>query len=100
MTLIKVAKTTDIPTGKMKGFDVDGCEILIANLEGNYYAVNNRCTHFQGKLSDGTLDGRVVTCPKHHASFDVITGKAQAIHGINLNTYSVKIEGPDILIES
>ncbi len=96
---VKVAKTTDIPVGEMRSFMIEGNEYLITNIEGNFYAIDNSCSHLREPLSKGKLDGRVVVCPKHHASFDVITGKALVVHGHDLNTYNLKVEGTDILIE-
>ncbi len=98
-TYVKVAKTSDIPIGEMRSFMIEGNEYLIANVDGNFYAIDNTCSHLRASLSEGELNGRVVVCPKHHASFDVITGKALAVHGYDLNTYNVKVEGTDILIE-
>ncbi len=59
----------------MKKISVQGKEILIANVNGNFYAIGNVCTHERGDLSQGTLEGNVVTCPKHKSKFDVTTGK-------------------------
>ena len=84
----------------MKEIEIEGNEYLVANIEGNFYAISNRCSHLRAQLSKGKLEGRVVVCPKHHASFDAITGEAQQIHSHDITTYRVKIEGDDILIES
>ncbi len=80
MTLVKVAKAKDIPLGKMKHVEVDGVEILIANVEGKFYAVGDRCPHLHAKVSEGTLIDRVVTCPRHLSSFDVTTGRVISEH--------------------
>jgi nitrite reductase/ring-hydroxylating ferredoxin subunit len=56
VTFVKVAKTIDIPLGKMKHVEVDGKEILIANVEGKFYAVGDRCPHMSAMLSKGTSD--------------------------------------------
>jgi len=73
---VKVAETSEIPAGKMKLVKLEEKEILISNVNGNYYAIVNRCTHRGGDLSKGSLDGNIVTCPVHGAKFDVTTGKA------------------------
>lgn len=100
VTLMKVAKTIDIPMGKMKHVEVDGVEILIANVEGKFYAVSDRCPHLNATLSKGTLNKTIVTCPRHLSTFDVTTGRA--ISGIrsSLPSYDLKVEGDDLLIES
>ena len=55
---VKVAETAEVPAGKMKMVTVDGKEILIANVEGKYYAMGNKCTHRGGHLSKGSLSGK------------------------------------------
>jgi len=59
----------------MKKISVQGKEILIVNVNGSFYAIENACTHEWGALSAGTLEGNVVTCPRHKSKFDVTTGK-------------------------
>jgi nitrite reductase/ring-hydroxylating ferredoxin subunit len=73
--LIEVARTQEIPMGKMKHVDVDGEEIAIVNINGNYYAFDDRCGHMCTSLSLGVLDGKIVTCPFHGAQFDCTTGR-------------------------
>jgi 3-phenylpropionate/trans-cinnamate dioxygenase ferredoxin subunit len=50
-------------------------EVVIANVNNVYYAMENSCTHMHGELSKGLLEGNTLTCPKHKAKFDVTTGK-------------------------
>ena len=100
VTFVKVAKTIDIPAGKMKHVEVDGIEILIANVEGLFYAVGDRCPHLNAKVSDGTLNETVVTCPRHLSSFDVTTGRVISGTRSNLPTYDVKVDGDYLLINT
>lgn len=72
---IEVAKLNEIPVGKMKHVELDGKEILVANIGGKCYAMNDRCDHMNALLSMGNLTGNTVTCPWHSAKFDVTTGK-------------------------
>ena len=107
MTLVKIAETSEIPRGQIKVFKLAEKEILIVNVNGNYYAIANRCTHKNGDLSKGSLDGNIVTCPVHGARFDVTTGKAIAGPKIAFfraktndePSYQVKIEGRDVMID-
>ena len=62
----------------MKHVEVSGKEIMIANVDGKYYAMSDRCGHMNGRLSMGTLVGNTVTCPLHYSRFDVTTGKVIA----------------------
>jgi nitrite reductase/ring-hydroxylating ferredoxin subunit len=98
MTLVKVAKTFDVPAGKMKHVETDGLELLIANVEGKFYAVGNRCPHLHAKLSEGTLNKTIVTCPRHLSRFDVTTGRVISGTHSNLPSYDVKVEGEDLLV--
>jgi len=61
----RVADTSEIPIGKTKKDIVQGREILVANLNCTYYAIGNVCTHERGDLTQGTLEGIIVSCPKH-----------------------------------
>ena len=105
---VKVAETSEGPAGMMKAFRIDGKGFLVANVNGNYYAIGNECTHAGGNLANGSLEGNVVTCPKHGAKFDVTTGKV--VSGFKIlflhpkindeHTYEVKVEGKEILLKT
>jgi nitrite reductase/ring-hydroxylating ferredoxin subunit len=73
--IIEVAKTDEIPIGKTKHVEVDGKEIMIANVDGKYFALSDRCGHSSALLSMGSIDKNLVTCPLHGAQFDLSTGK-------------------------
>jgi nitrite reductase/ring-hydroxylating ferredoxin subunit len=75
MSFTEVAKTQDIPDGKMKHFEVNGKEILVANVAGKFYAASDRCPHANARLSMGRLDGTTIVCPLHFARYDVSTGE-------------------------
>ena len=106
MSYIKVGELSEVPVGKMKIFRVGEKEYLVANVKGNYYAIGNRCTHASADLSEGSLEGNIVTCPRHKSKFDVTTGKVVSgpkmpfIHPkINGEpSYEVKVEGEAILL--
>jgi len=72
---IEVANASEISDGKMKHVEVDGKEVLIANVGGKFYAISDRCGHMNALLSMGNLTGNTVTCPFHGAKFDVATGR-------------------------
>jgi len=75
LEFVKVAETSEIPVGKSKVVTIQGKEILVTNINGNYYAIGNKCTHAGADLSKGPLEGSIITCPRHKARFDVTTGK-------------------------
>ena len=71
---VRVARQSEIPPGTMKGEKAKGREILVANVDGQAYAIGDRCTHMRGRLHKGTLAGTVVECAWHGAKFDVSDG--------------------------
>ena len=70
-----MAAASDVPAGSMVHVEAAGREILLANVDGTFHAVSDRCSHEGALLSGGRLDGAVVTCPAHGSRFDVATGK-------------------------
>jgi 3-phenylpropionate/trans-cinnamate dioxygenase ferredoxin subunit len=106
MKFVAAAATSELESGAMKAVDIDGQELLLAKIDGTHYAVDRRCTHMAENLCHGTLDGRILTCPRHGARFDITTGKAvgkakllfMATRPKDLATYPVKIDGAEVLI--
>ena len=97
---MKVALVKDLELGRMIAVDGGDKEIVMANLEGKFYAAGNRCTHLSCMLSDGTLKGGSVTCPCHGSIFDVTTGSV--VKGPAKKSepaYQTKIEGEQILVD-
>ena len=96
---VKVAETKDIKPSTMKAIDLAGERVCIVNVEGNYYAIGNVCTHVGGPLNEGTLEGYDVECPWHGSKFDVRTGKpTRPPARQSVPTYVVKIEDNNILV--
>lgn len=73
---VRVGNISEMPPGSMMQVKSGGADILLANVEGNIYAVDNKCPHMGGNLSKGRLEGPIVTCPLHGSQFDVTSGKA------------------------
>ena len=74
--MLVVGSVDDIPQGKMKHVEVKGKEIVISNIGGKLYAIDDRCGHMNARLSMGNISSEgIVTCPFHGASFDVTTGR-------------------------
>jgi nitrite reductase/ring-hydroxylating ferredoxin subunit len=70
-----VAKIADIPAGAMKCVAVDRERVLLAHVDGRFYAVSDICGHRNAPLSRGRLLGHIVECPLHFAQFDVRSGR-------------------------
>ena len=73
--LITLAKAEELSPGQARAFDVEGEKIAVFNVDGNYYAIEDTCTHDQAPLSDGEIEGTTVICPWHMAEFDLKTGE-------------------------
>ena len=106
MEYVRVADKAELPTNTMIIVVVGGKEVLLANVDGSYYAIANKCTHAGGSLAKGVLAGSIVTCPRHGARFDVKTGKAVGEAKIVFMkmkvkdevSYVVKVEGTNIMV--
>jgi nitrite reductase/ring-hydroxylating ferredoxin subunit len=73
---VEVAKVNELTSGKMKRVEVEGKEIVLSNVDGKYYAMDNRCGHMNALLSMGNISNdNLITCPFHGARFDVTNGK-------------------------
>ena len=74
-----IAKASELPSRSMKHVEIKGKEIAIVNLDGKYYAFNDRCSHMNAPLSNGEIrnvKGKdIVACPLHFSTFDIVTGK-------------------------
>lgn len=79
----------------------DGCEMLLCNVDGNLYAIEDVCTHDGGPLDQGTLEGACVVCPRHGATFDVRTGAVVALPAVvPLMTFALEVEGDDVYVDA
>lgn len=101
MGKIIVGKASDIPSGKMQKVTADGKEILVVNVDGNFYAMDDTCTHAGASLSEGTLEGAIVTCGWHGAKFDCKAAKLHAFPAKikDLNSYKVVVESENVFLE-
>ena len=102
MGKILAGKVSDITSGKMIMVSTDGKDILVTNVDGNYYAMDDTCTHAGASLSEGSLDGSTVTCPWHGSTWDCKTGKMIAF-GVQLNdlsSYKVTVESDEVFVEA
>ena len=102
MGKILAGKTSDIPPGKMLKVSSNGKEILVANMDGKYFAMDDTCTHKGASLSEGTLEGSTVTCPWHGSTWDCKTGKLMdfATKLNDLASYKVAVESDSVFIET
>ena len=73
---VQIVEASEIPPGERLMVEVDGEPIAIFNVSGQFYAIGDVCTHDDGPLGDGEMDGYHIICPRHGARFDIRNGKA------------------------
>ncbi len=99
-TFRKVAKTTDLEPGTATLVEIGGEKIALFNVDGEFYAIDNTCTHRGGPLADGTIEGDVVTCPWQGATYNVKMGEVLGVPAPRgVASYNVRVGGSDIEIE-
>ena len=95
----KVAEIREVEPGKRKVVLVNGTEIVLFNINGEFYAINNRCPHAEFSLGAGLIYEDMVICPGHARMFKLKTGECVTKKSRPVKTYNVVIEGKDIKIK-
>lgn len=96
---VRVAGVGDVPAGEMLIVQIEGEDVVLANVDGEIYAFAGECTHRGGPLGEGLLEGEEVECPFHQGRFNVKTGAV--VDGPPeepVRTYQVQVEGDDIRV--
>lgn len=97
---VRVASLWDLPPGERMAVWISGIKVMVINVGGEIFAVDEQCTHMQCSLMTGPLKETTIGCPCHLAAFDLRTGKVlRGPATIDLPTYEVKIEKGDIYVE-
>jgi toluene monooxygenase system ferredoxin subunit len=99
MSFSKVATLEDLWSGEMIGLELDGKDILLVNVDDHIYAYSNLCPHQNSRLSEGTLEKNTIRCARHRWEFDICTGSGINPQNACLKSYSVLLDGGDILID-
>ncbi|MBI3974729.1 MAG: non-heme iron oxygenase ferredoxin subunit [Chloroflexi bacterium] len=100
-TWLKAGHVEDIPAGRVKLVESGDLRIAVCNVDGQFYAIEDVCTHDGGPLDQGQLEGDEIECPRHGARFDVRTGEATLMPAVMpVATYSVKIEGDEVYVST
>jgi 3-phenylpropionate/trans-cinnamate dioxygenase ferredoxin component len=73
---VNVAPADKFPPGSYRTVEIDGAEIAVFNVDGDYFAIEDVCTHDGGILTGGEVKGEEVICPRHGARFCIRTGEA------------------------
>lgn len=96
---VTVARIEDFDPGTHKVVDVDGANIVVFNLDGKYYAIEDVCTHDGGQLTGGEIEGDQIVCPRHGARFCIRTGAALTAPAYEpASTFPVRIENGEVQV--
>ena len=93
-----LCKSSDLAPGSARRVEhPDGPAIAVYNVDGEFFATDDNCTHGLSSLADGMLDGETIECDAHFGCFNVKTGKATAAPcAIDLRTYKVELRGAGV----
>ena len=98
-TYLDVCAIDDLPLGERLFIQLGEVPVVIMNVNGEYYAIEDVCTHDDGPLGEGEIEDDEIICPRHGARFNLRTGEVLTLPAvIGVNTYPIKIEGDRILI--
>ena len=95
---VRVASTSDLKPGENKVVEVNGEQVALFNVDGEFFAISNTCAHRGGPLGEGYLEGDTVTCPWHGWRFNVKTGANAMMPNMKVANYQVKVEGSDVFV--
>jgi len=97
---VKVADLDRCPPGNLLGVEVGSVRVVLANVDGDVYALEDRCSHQDFPLSDGELEDNQLECIYHGARFDVCTGRATALPAIRpVTSFSVDVRDQEIFVQ-
>ena len=101
MAFEKVGNISDVPPGSAKVYEVGDRAVAVCNVGGELYAIDDVCTHDEGSLDQGELEGYEIECPRHGAKFDVRSGEVKALPAVlPIDPFKVRLQGDDIEIEA
>ena len=89
---VEIAPASELPNGERLFVEVADRPLVIFNIAGQYFAIGDVCTHDDGPLGDGDLEGFNVVCPRHGAEFDIRTGKVMQMPAVvDIPAYPVRV---------
>jgi 3-phenylpropionate/trans-cinnamate dioxygenase ferredoxin subunit len=95
-----VARASEIPVGGSRIVRLDDQAIAVFHLADGWYVIEDVCTHDGGPVAEGRLEGHIIECPRHGATFDVKTGAALTFPAVSpVTTYPVRVVGDDVQVE-
>lgn len=89
---IEIAPVAELPNGERLFVELEGRSLVIFNIAGQFFAIGDICSHDDGPVGEGDLEGYIIVCPRHGAEFDVRTGQAVQMPAVvDIPAYPVKV---------
>ncbi len=96
---VEIGAADELAAGERMVLQIDDKFVAVFNVDGDYFAIEDRCSHDDGELADGALNGCEIECSRHGAKFDIRTGKALSSPAIvDIESYGVKVEADSLLL--
>jgi 3-phenylpropionate/trans-cinnamate dioxygenase ferredoxin subunit len=96
---VRVCAAADVPDPGKQVFEVGDRFVVVVHLDGEWFALEDACTHDGGPLGEGRLEGFCIVCPRHGARFDLRTGAAMSMPAVRATPrHEVKIENGAVLV--
>src|SRR5258705_3673196 len=89
---VDIVPASELPPGERLFVEIEGLPIVIFNIAGQFYAIADVCSHDDGPVGEGDLEGYCIVCPRHGAEFDVRTGKVISMPAVvDIPAYPVRV---------
>lgn len=96
----RVASTSEVPDPGKTVVEVDDRVVALFHVGGEWFALDDVCTHDGGELASGDLEDHCIICPRHGAKFDIRTGAALTMPATRpTDSFEVKVEGDDVFVK-
>jgi 3-phenylpropionate/trans-cinnamate dioxygenase ferredoxin subunit len=97
---VRVCKVSEVPDPGRRVFELEDRFIVLFHVGGRFWALDDRCTHDDGPLGEGRLEGFTIECPRHGAKFDIRTGHVLSMPATrDTSAYQVKVEGNEVYVQ-
>jgi len=97
LDFIAVGSVEELKDGDRLFVDIDGKPVVVLKIAGQYYAIADVCSHDEGPVGEGEIEGFEIICPRHGARFDIRSGRVLALPAfVDIPAYPVRIVGDQI----
>ncbi len=89
---VEIAPASELPSGERMFIEIGGKPIVVFNVAGQFFSIDDVCSHDDGPVGEGNLEGYNITCPRHGAQFDIRTGQVMQMPAVvDIAAYPVKV---------